>query len=80
MGMPAYSYSRILVTFAVFKKSYWFYPTPSAILKFAKDLAKISQSQSSVQFPHDAFATYADKKITRFRVKESQQNDAKWKQ
>ncbi|HNP23320.1 MAG TPA: DUF1801 domain-containing protein [Panacibacter sp.] len=80
-GMPAYSYSRILVTFAVFKNHIGFYPTPSAILKFAKDLAKYHKAESSVQFPHDKpLPLTLIKKITRFRVKESQQNDAKWKQ
>ena len=39
-GMPAFSYRRILVTFAAFKHHIGFYPTPSAVKAFAKDLSK----------------------------------------
>jgi uncharacterized protein YdhG (YjbR/CyaY superfamily) len=37
-GMPAFSYRRILVTFAAFEHHIGFYPTPSAVRAFAKDL------------------------------------------
>lgn len=50
-SMPAYSYNRILVTFAVFKNRIGFYPTPSAIKTFAKSLAKYKTAEGSVQFP-----------------------------
>ena len=40
-GMPAFSYRRILVTFAAFKQHIGFYPTPSAVSAFAKDLSEI---------------------------------------
>ncbi len=39
-GMPAFSYQRILVTFAAFKHHIGFYPTPSAVRAFANDLSK----------------------------------------
>ena len=39
-GMPAFSYRRILVTFAAFKHHIGFYPTPSAVKAFANDLSK----------------------------------------
>ena len=42
-GMPAFSYQRILVTFAAFKHHIGFYPTPSAVTAFAKDLNFVSQ-------------------------------------
>ena len=35
-GMPAFSYRRILVTFAAFKNHIGFYPTPSAVKAFEK--------------------------------------------
>ncbi len=38
--IPAYSYNRILVTFAIFKNHIGFYPTPSAVKAFAKSLVK----------------------------------------
>jgi uncharacterized protein YdhG (YjbR/CyaY superfamily) len=52
-SMPAYSYKRILVTFAVFKNHIGFYPTPSAIKTFAKELEKYKTAEGSVQFPLD---------------------------
>src|SRR6187455_2623467 len=52
-GMPAFSYQRILVTFAAFKHHIGFYPTPSAVKAFAKDLARFKTGEGSVQFPLD---------------------------
>jgi uncharacterized protein YdhG (YjbR/CyaY superfamily) len=79
-NMPAFSYQRILVTFAVFKNHIGFYPTPSAIKAFAKDLSKYKTAESSVQFPLDKPLPLAlIRKITLFRVRESNEVDAKWK-
>src|SRR5215471_12541387 len=50
-SMPAFSYKRILVTFAVFKNHIGFYPTPSAIKAFAKQISKFKTAAGSVQFP-----------------------------
>src|SRR4030095_4136613 len=52
-GMPAFSYKRILVTFAVFKHHIGFYPTPSAVEAFAKTLSKFKTASGSIQFPLD---------------------------
>ena len=52
-SMPAYSYQRILVTFAVFKNHIGFYPTPSAVKAFAKSLSKYATAKGSIQFPLD---------------------------
>ena len=79
-GMPAYSYKRILVTFAIFKHHIGFYPTPSAIKAFSKELTKYKTAAGSVQFPLDQKLPLAlIRKITRFRVKESKEEDAKWR-
>jgi uncharacterized protein YdhG (YjbR/CyaY superfamily) len=79
-GMPAYSYNRILVTFAVFKNHIGFYPTPSAVKAFAKNLSKHKTAESSIQFPLDEpLPLDLITKITRFRVQESLMGDAKWK-
>jgi len=79
-SMPAYSYRRILVTFAVFKKHIGFYPTPSAVKAFAKSLSKFATAKGSIQFPLDKpLPLSLISKITRFRVKESLEEDAKWK-
>src|SRR6266704_2925089 len=50
-SMPAYSYKRILVTFALFKHHIGFYPTPSAVKAFTKDLSKFKTAAGSIQFP-----------------------------
>lgn len=79
-GMPAFSYQRILVTFAVFKHHIGLYPTPSAVKVFAKDLKKFHTAKGSIQFPLDKpLPLSLIKKITAFRVKESLKLDAKWK-
>jgi uncharacterized protein YdhG (YjbR/CyaY superfamily) len=79
-SMPAYSYKRILVTFAVFKHHIGFYPTPPAIKAFAKELSKYKSARGSVQFPLDQKLPLSlIRKITRFRVKESQEEDIKWR-
>lgn len=78
--MPAYSYQKILVTFAVFKNHTGFYPMPSAIKAFAKELASYKTAEGSVQFPHDKkLPVTLIKKIVRFRVKESKEGTIKWR-
>ena len=79
--MPAYSYQKILLTFAVFKNHIGFYPMPSAIKAFSKELAKYNTARGSVQFPHDKpLPLSLIKKIVKFRVKESKEGTIKWKQ
>ena len=78
--MPAYSYQKILVTFAIFKNHTGFYPMPSAIKAFKNDLAKYKSAEGSVQFPHDKPLPLAlIKKIVKFRVKESNAGTIKWR-
>ena len=79
-GMPAFSYQRILVTFAIFKHHIGFYPTPAAIKSFEKNLSKYTTASSSIQFPLDKpLPLSLIRKITQFRVKESLKKDANWK-
>ena len=79
--MPAYSYNRILVTFAVFKNHIGFYPTPAVIKAFEKSLATYTTAESSVQFqlnkplPLDLIT-----RMVKLRVQESLTGDAKWKE
>ena len=78
--MPAYSYKRILVTFAVFKNHIGFYPTPSAVKAFTKGLSKFKTASGSIQFPLKSPLSLAlISKITKFRVKESLEEDIKWR-
>lgn len=79
-GMPSFSYKRILVNFAGFKHHIGFYPTPSAIEHFAKQLTKYKTAKGSIQFPlAEPLPIPLIKKITAFRVKESKIYDKKWK-
>jgi len=80
-NMPAYSYKRILVTFAVYRNHIGLYPTPSAVQAFAKSLEKYKTAKGSIQFPHDKpLPLPLISKIVKFRVKESRLTDIKWKQ
>jgi uncharacterized protein YdhG (YjbR/CyaY superfamily) len=79
-GMPAFSYRRILVTFAAHKTHIGFYPTPSAVSAFAKELSKFVTAKGSIQFPLDKpLPRPLIRKITAFRVRESIEKDEKWK-
>ena len=79
-GMPAFSYRRILVTFAAFKHHIGFYPTPSAVKAFANELSKFATAKGSIQFPlENPLPLPLIRKITAFRVRESIEEDKKWK-
>lgn len=79
-SMPAYSYQKILVSFAACKKHIGFYPMESAVKAFTKDLAKYETKAGSIQFPLDKPLPLAlIKKIVRFRVKESKEGTIKWR-
>jgi len=79
-SMPSYSYKRILVCFAGYKNHVGFYPTPSAIKAFAKEIARYKNAAGSVQFPLDE-PLPADliRRMTEFRVRESKEQDVKWR-
>jgi uncharacterized protein YdhG (YjbR/CyaY superfamily) len=79
-GMPAFSGRRILVTFAAHKHHIGFYPTPSAVKAFANDLSKFVTARGSIQFPLAKPLPLAlIRKITAFRVRESIEQDKKWR-
>src|SRR6185295_9581080 len=79
-GMPAFSYRRIMVTFAAFKNHIGFYPTPSAVKAFEKNLTKFKTAKGSIQFPLEKpLPLPLIRKITAFRVQESLEEDKKWR-
>jgi len=79
-GMPAFSYRRILVTYAAFKHHIGFYPTPSAVKKFAKNLSGFKTAKGSIQFPLEKpLPLFLIRKITAFRIRECNEEDRKWK-
>ncbi len=78
-GMPSFSYHRILVIYGAFKSHVGLYPTPSATKEFAKEFSKYKTGKGSIQFPLDKPLPVAlIKKIVKFRVKESLEEDKKW--
>jgi uncharacterized protein YdhG (YjbR/CyaY superfamily) len=69
--MPTFVLGGNLVHFAGCKNHVGFYPTPSAIRAFAKDLEVYENAKGSVQFPLDRAMPYPlIRKMVLFRVKE----------
>lgn len=79
-GMPAYSYRRILVIFGAFKHHIGFYPTTSAVKAFARELSKFNYAKGSIQFPLEKpLPLSLIRRMVAFRVKESLEEDKKWR-
>lgn len=69
--MPTFRLNGNLVHFAAFKKHIGFYPTPSAITAFAKELEEFKTSKGAIQFPLDhPIPVDLVQKIVKFRVDE----------
>jgi uncharacterized protein YdhG (YjbR/CyaY superfamily) len=71
-GIPTFQINgKNLVHFAAFKNHIGFYPAPSAIIAFKKDLLSYKQAKGSVQFPLNQPIPFdLIKKIVMFRIKE----------
>lgn len=70
--MPTYVLGENLVHFAAFDKHIGWYPTPSAIKTFRRELAGYTRGKGSVQFPLGGEIPFAlIEKMVRFRVKET---------
>ena len=71
-GIPTFKLNgKNLVHFSAFKEHIGFYPTPSGIEKFKKELSAYEWAKGSVKFSLDKPIPYAlIGKITQFRVKE----------
>ena len=70
--MPTFYLNGNLAHFAAFKNHIGFYPVPSGIEAFKKELSKYAQGKGSVQFPLDQPLPLAlIKKIVKFRVAEN---------
>lgn len=69
--MPTFKLHGNLVHFGAFKSHIGFYPTPTGIEQFQKELSVYQNAKGSVQFPLDRPMPYAlIKRIVKFRVKE----------
>src|ERR1051325_8151997 len=70
--MPTFILNGNLVYFAGFKNHIGFYPIPTGIEKFKKELSVYKQGKGSVQFPLDQPIPYdLIRKIVKFRVREN---------
>ncbi len=70
--MPAFTLNGNLVYFAAFKNHIGFYPIPSGIARFEKELAPYKKAKGSIQFPLDRPIPYAlITRIVKFRAKEN---------
>ena len=70
--MPTFRLNGILVHFAAHKNHIGFYPTPSAIIEFSKELNNYEFSKGSIKFPiNEPIPLNLIKRIVEFRVKEN---------
>jgi uncharacterized protein YdhG (YjbR/CyaY superfamily) len=70
-GIPTFLLHGNLVHFAAFEKHVGFYPTPSGVEKFKRELSPYHHAKGSVQFPLDEPVPLAlIRKIVAYRVKE----------
>lgn len=70
--MPTFKLNGNLVYFAAYKNHVGFYPTPSGIEAFKKELSKYKSSKGAVQFPIDKKLPLGlITKIVKYRVKEN---------
>jgi uncharacterized protein YdhG (YjbR/CyaY superfamily) len=71
-GIPTFTLKGNLVHFATFKNHIGFYPTPSGIEAFKKELSAYEGAKGSVQFPLAKPIPFdLISKIVEFRVKEN---------
>jgi uncharacterized protein YdhG (YjbR/CyaY superfamily) len=71
-GVPTFTLNGNLVHFAAFKNHIGFYPAPSAIQKFRKELSAYESAEGSVRFPLDEPIPYSlIRDVVKFRVLEN---------
>jgi uncharacterized protein YdhG (YjbR/CyaY superfamily) len=78
--IPTFTLNGNLVHFAAFKNHIGFYPAPSGMTAFAKELSDYKGAKGSVQFPLDQPIPYdLIARIVRFRVSENKQKTGRKK-
>ena len=78
--IPTFTLNGNLVHFAAFENHIGFYPTPSGMEAFKKELSSYKGAKGSVQFPIDQpLPLSLIRKIVEFRVKENTQRKLKKK-
>lgn len=70
--MPTFTLNGNLMHFAAFKNHIGFYPTPTPIAVFSKELSEYKKSKGVIQFPiNQPLPLPLIRKIAAFRVKEN---------
>ena len=70
--MPTFYLNGNLVHFAAYANHIGFYPTPSGIAKFKKELSKYKNAKGSVQFPlEESLPIGLIQRIVKYRVEEN---------
>jgi uncharacterized protein YdhG (YjbR/CyaY superfamily) len=78
--MPTFTLNGNLVHFAAFPNHIGFYPTPSGMEAFEKELSGYKSAKGSVQFPiHEPLPLPLIRRIVEFRVKENLEKKQKKK-
>jgi uncharacterized protein YdhG (YjbR/CyaY superfamily) len=71
-GIPTFKLNGNLVHFAAFKNHIGFYPTPSAIVAFKKELSRYKSSKGAIQFPiNEPLPVPLISRMVKFRVKQN---------
>ncbi len=71
-GMPTFYLKGNLVHFAAYKNHIGFYPAPSGLKAFQKEITRYKNSKGAVQFPIDKpMPLGLIAKIVKYRVKEN---------
>ena len=71
-GMPAYTFKGMLLYFAAHTNHIGFYPYPSAMEVFKKEIADYRTSKGTMQFPHNKkLPLRLITEIVKFRVMEN---------
>ena len=70
--IPTFKLNGNLVHFAAYKNHIGFYPTPSAVYEFTKELSGYEIAKGSIKFPlNEPLPIDLIKRIVKFRVKEN---------
>jgi uncharacterized protein YdhG (YjbR/CyaY superfamily) len=75
-GMPTYKLNGNLVHFAAFKDHIGFFPAPTGVTAFKKELLLYGTSKGTIRFPLDKPIPFElIKKIVKFRVNEASEKN-----
>jgi hypothetical protein len=70
-NMPAFKKKKVLVYYAANKNHIGFYPTPSPIIEFQKELLSYKTSKGAIQFPlNEPFPKELIQRIIKFRAEQ----------